>query len=143
MTKDLTKDLVITYQAPDGATIDLTQVEIARHERQGTWPRNSIGQEYCTLVRGLHEGLATSELERWGGDEPPRRREGSALEAKEASERAEYWRELERYAGEVDAGRMSAMTALLRVGRLGGLYSSTTGIMPPLTEHYQQPKGGK
>ena len=47
---------VITYQAPSGGTIDLTRAQVARLERAGKWPRNSRGEEYCTVSHGLHAG---------------------------------------------------------------------------------------
>lgn len=46
---------VITYQAPNGETIDLTPKQIAQLERDGEWPRNSRGEEYCTVSHGLHD----------------------------------------------------------------------------------------
>jgi hypothetical protein len=45
---------VITYQAPNGETIDLTEQEISEHRSAGTWPKNSRGEEYCTVSHGLH-----------------------------------------------------------------------------------------
>ncbi len=49
------KTKVITYQAPNGETIDLTKKEIKNYKKNGTWPKNSIGQEYCTVSHGLHD----------------------------------------------------------------------------------------
>ena len=50
---------VITYQAPNGETIDLSQAQVAMLERAQSWPRNSRGEEYCSVSRGLHAGSAT------------------------------------------------------------------------------------
>lgn len=51
---------VITYQAPGGATLDMTPAQIEICERAGKWPRcksgASVGQEYCTVSHGLHDG---------------------------------------------------------------------------------------
>lgn len=44
---------VITYQAPNGATIDLTPHQIAAFKKADEWPRNESG-EYCTVSHGLH-----------------------------------------------------------------------------------------
>lgn len=46
---------VITYQAPNGEKIDLTEKEIRNYKKSGTWPKNSIGQEYCSVSKGLHK----------------------------------------------------------------------------------------
>ena len=51
---------VITYQAPNGSTIDLTPKQIAALEASGQWPRNESG-EYCTVSHGLHVGDPTCE----------------------------------------------------------------------------------
>lgn len=51
---------VITYQAPDGAIINLTQRQVAMLEKAGRWPRNASG-EYCTVSHGLHAGEPTCE----------------------------------------------------------------------------------
>ena len=47
---------VITYQAPNGETIDLTSAQVEMLERAQKWPRNSRGEEYCSVSHGLHEG---------------------------------------------------------------------------------------
>ena len=49
---------VITYQAPNGETIDLSLAQVAMLERAQKWPRNSRG-EYCSVSHGLHEGIPT------------------------------------------------------------------------------------
>ena len=50
---------VITYQAPNGETIDLSQAQVAMLERAQKWPRNNRGEEYCSVSRGLHAGVPT------------------------------------------------------------------------------------
>ena len=50
---------VITYQAPNGETIDLTSAQVEMLERAQKWPRNSRGEEYCSVSHGLHEELPT------------------------------------------------------------------------------------
>ncbi|MDI3258451.1 MAG: hypothetical protein QJR02_02010 [Sinobacteraceae bacterium] len=47
---------VITYQAPNGQTIDLTRTQITMLEDAGKWPRTARGEEYCTVSHGLHVG---------------------------------------------------------------------------------------
>lgn len=50
---------VVTYQAPNGETIDLSQAQVAMLEREQKWPRNSRGEEFCSVSWGLHAGSAT------------------------------------------------------------------------------------
>ena len=50
---------VITYQAPNGETIDLSLAQVDMLERGGKWPRNSRGEEYCSVSHGLHEETPT------------------------------------------------------------------------------------
>ena len=50
---------VVTYQAPNGETIDLSQAQVAMLERGGKWPRTSRGEEFCSVSHGLHEGEPT------------------------------------------------------------------------------------
>lgn len=50
---------VITYQAPNGETIDLSQPQVEMLERAQKWPRNSRGEEYCSVSHGLHRGAPT------------------------------------------------------------------------------------
>ena len=40
---------VVTYQAPNGEAIDLSQAQVAMLERGRKWPRNSRGEEYCSV----------------------------------------------------------------------------------------------
>jgi hypothetical protein len=54
---------VITYQAPNGETIDLTQKEVEQLKKDGEWPKNSIGQEYCTVSHGLHSVREYNEFD--------------------------------------------------------------------------------
>jgi hypothetical protein len=51
---------VITYQAPNGSTINLTTRQIAALEKASQWPRNASG-EYCTVSHGLHAGEPTCD----------------------------------------------------------------------------------
>lgn len=48
--------MVITYIAPNGATIRLTQAQIDMLDAARKWPRNPRGEEYCTVSHGLHYG---------------------------------------------------------------------------------------
>ena len=50
---------VVTYQAPNGETIDLSQAQVAMLERGGKWPRTSRGEEFCSVSCGLHAGQPT------------------------------------------------------------------------------------
>ena len=50
---------VVTFQAPNGETIDLSGSQVAMLEREQKWPRNSRGEEFCSVSRGLHEGTPT------------------------------------------------------------------------------------
>lgn len=49
---------VITYQAPNGKTIDLTRKQVRALSVAQSWPRNESG-EYCTISHGLHDGEPT------------------------------------------------------------------------------------
>lgn len=62
---------IITYQAPDGGTIDLSieQVELLTH--LGTWPKDWQGREYCQVSHGQHRGrpsMSTRDLLRYVGE---------------------------------------------------------------------------
>ena len=48
---------VITFQAPNGDTINLTRAQV-RNFSGKAWPRNASG-EYCTVSHGLHAGTPT------------------------------------------------------------------------------------
>ena len=50
---------VITYQTPNGETIDLSGSQVDMLEREQKWPRNSRGEQYCSVSHGLHEGTPT------------------------------------------------------------------------------------
>jgi hypothetical protein len=52
-------ETVITYQSPNGEIIDLTQSQIDKLRKQGVWPRDQHGAEYCTVSHGLHETCQT------------------------------------------------------------------------------------
>lgn len=49
---------VVTYQAPNGATIDISPSQAEELRKLGIWPRNSSG-EFCQVHRGLHGGKPT------------------------------------------------------------------------------------
>jgi len=51
---------VITYQSPNGATINLTHDQISALEQHGFWPKDLRGDEYCGVYRGLHYGSAAA-----------------------------------------------------------------------------------
>lgn len=55
---------VITWRAPNSATINLTQKQEKLARQAGYWPRNQNGEEYCTVSHGLHVGTPT-----WGDKE--------------------------------------------------------------------------
>lgn len=50
---------VVTYQSPNGETIDLTSAQVEMLERAQKWARNSRGEEFCSVSHGLHEGEPT------------------------------------------------------------------------------------
>lgn len=50
---------VITYQSPAGATISLTRTQATKLTRAGAWPKDSRGQEFCSVSYGLHAGEPT------------------------------------------------------------------------------------
>jgi hypothetical protein len=68
MTNHPNRTKVITWQAPNGQTIDLTRSQERQLRRAGVWPRNSRGEEYCTVSHGLHVGEA-ADIEQWLRDE--------------------------------------------------------------------------
>lgn len=45
---------VVTYQAPNGETIDICQDCEAK--LADNWPRNNRGEEFCSVSHGLHDG---------------------------------------------------------------------------------------
>ena len=45
---------VVTYQASNGETIDMTPAAEQAWKRAGKWPKNSRGEEYCCVSHGLH-----------------------------------------------------------------------------------------
>lgn len=56
--------LVVTWQAPNGDTINVTRDAQELFDLAGVWPRNAIGQEYCTVSHGLHKGEPDYDVER-------------------------------------------------------------------------------
>lgn len=44
---------VVTWQAPSGGSIEVCR---RCEKKRGNWPRNSRGEEYCSVSRGLHSG---------------------------------------------------------------------------------------
>lgn len=59
---------VITWQAPNGSTINLAPQQADTLRAAGVWPRNRSG-EYCQVSHGLHHGHPTwsGEFIRWCG----------------------------------------------------------------------------
>ena len=56
-TKTNTIKTVVTYQAPNGQTINLcARHEKAGDEREEGWYCNAHGEEYCTVSHGMHAG---------------------------------------------------------------------------------------
>jgi hypothetical protein len=49
---------VVTYQAPNGETLNITSGAEAIMLAAGYWPKNSRGEEFCKVSRGLHFGHA-------------------------------------------------------------------------------------
>lgn len=47
---------VITYQADNGSTINLTPTQEDRLTEAGVWPKTPSGREFCRVSHGLHEG---------------------------------------------------------------------------------------
>lgn len=45
---------VVTWQAPNGQTIDICRK--CEASLDGRWPKNSRGEEFCTVSHGLHSG---------------------------------------------------------------------------------------
>lgn len=58
MTIHQNRDKVVTWQSPNGETINLTRDEEKQYLAAGTWPRDSRGEEYCTVSHGLHTDLS-------------------------------------------------------------------------------------
>lgn len=59
---------IVTYQSPAGKRLSLTPRQERMIEASGFWPRDSIGQEYCSVHNGLHRGEPTytdAEIRRW------------------------------------------------------------------------------
>ena len=47
---------VVTWISPLGAKIDICQPCADRLTANHEWPRDHMGQEYCSVARGLHTG---------------------------------------------------------------------------------------
>lgn len=54
MTNHHNLDKVVTWQSPNGETINLTRDQEKQFLAAWTWPRDSRGEEYCTVYHGLH-----------------------------------------------------------------------------------------
>lgn len=50
---------VISYQSPRGDIIHVTPAQARALTTAQTWPRDSRGEEYCKVSRGLHSGTPT------------------------------------------------------------------------------------
>ena len=53
--------MCVTYGSPNGDTICLSHEQIQALEVKGLWPRDAAGQEYRSVVRGLHRNTPTYE----------------------------------------------------------------------------------
>lgn len=60
----MTAMIVTTYQSPRGRCISLTTRQVRALERVRLWPRDTHGEEYCTVSHGAHPGRPT-----WSPDE--------------------------------------------------------------------------
>ena len=47
---------VVTYQDDRGGNINICLKCETKLKEAHEWPKNSVGQEYCTVSHGLHEG---------------------------------------------------------------------------------------
>lgn len=52
---------IVTYQSPNGATIDLTRADVAALRKADVWPRDNRGGEYCTVSHGERMGDQSDE----------------------------------------------------------------------------------
>jgi hypothetical protein len=53
---------VITYQAPNGSTVDISRRQIRQLTAAGKWPLNASG-EYCSVSHGPHVGAPSHTTE--------------------------------------------------------------------------------
>lgn len=56
---------VITFQSPRGEKINLTPAQVKTLEKAGCWPKDSVGEQYCTVSHGKHYGTpdcATNDI---------------------------------------------------------------------------------
>jgi hypothetical protein len=49
---------IVTWQAPNGSTVNISRRQEQAMRKASFWPRNNSG-EYCTVSHGLHIGLPT------------------------------------------------------------------------------------
>jgi hypothetical protein len=52
---------VITWEAPSGATLDVCLSCEGRLEKAKAWPKDSQGEEFCTVSHGVHPGRCQVE----------------------------------------------------------------------------------
>lgn len=45
---------VVTWQSSRGGVIDICEAHEAK--LKGNWPKDSAGEEYCTVSHGAHQG---------------------------------------------------------------------------------------
>lgn len=50
---------VITWKTPSDARIDITPAQERMLKERGVWPKDSRGEEFCSVSRGLHHGYPT------------------------------------------------------------------------------------
>jgi hypothetical protein len=50
---------IITWQSPSGRTVAITRRQEKTLRKAGFWPRDSHGDEFCSVSHGLHIGQPT------------------------------------------------------------------------------------
>ena len=53
------RPIVVTWQSPRGDYIDIGVAQERLLRPYGVWPKDSAGEEYCTVSRGAHCGTPT------------------------------------------------------------------------------------
>lgn len=53
--------MVVTWQSPDGAKINISDRQEKALRAQGRWPRDGKGREYCQVYHGRHMGWEVSD----------------------------------------------------------------------------------
>ena len=55
------KTKVVTYQSPNGGTINITPAQGRALRALGQWPRDTRGSEYCMVSHGMHYGAPSCD----------------------------------------------------------------------------------